>query len=172
MEETAPCWLNPPSWWKTCCLLFFIIFASTNALKNTLAWIRESTEICLCKEQRGRRPQSVRPGGPIPSLRGPHSPGLLQTVQIKGHTSGGFGAKAKATQPLPLQPCVRHTNTHSKRWMMNNDPFNSHIHSLHRPWMFQALSHSSDLPTLENLRWRNASGPKPFLSAGGAMCGR
>jgi len=31
-------------------------------------------------------------------------PGLLDAVQIKGDTSCGFSAKAKATQPLSLKP--------------------------------------------------------------------
>lgn len=31
-------------------------------------------------------------------------PGLLDAVQIKGDASCGFSAKAKATQPLSLQP--------------------------------------------------------------------
>lgn len=33
-------------------------------------------------------------------------PGLLNAVQIKGDTSCGFSAKAKATQPPSLQPHI------------------------------------------------------------------
>lgn len=135
MEETAPCWLNPPSWWKTCCLLFFIIFASTNALKNTLAWIHETTEVCFCKEQRGRGPQSVWLGGRRiwfhPSATHAHLDCCRQ-CRLKVTLPVLSVRKPKR---LSLSPCSHvwdTQNTHSKLWMMDNHPFNSHVHSQHR----------------------------------------
>ncbi len=111
MVLTAPCWLNPPNWSKTFCLLFFNMVASTKDLKHThhtsikthctqsVTDIHGASLLCVSLIMQFQVKSSQKYTQPTEYLLG-----LLDAVQVKGDTSCGFSAEAKATQPLSLQP--------------------------------------------------------------------